>query len=481
MASDPLPDPPLPANAGSAVPALPRRFVHSFAWRVGWRFGVLAALLAATVWAALPPTLPAATAVFAATTALVGHGLWREVRRTNLALARLLAALHHRDHGDRFASAYGADAGFAELAQAVETLLARQQQALQAEAARHTQLLAVLEHVPTPLVAVDDAGRVSALNHVARRLLGPLAASRVADLAAFGDEFVALLRSRDPAPAPATVTLRPSDDAGTRLRVARSEALLDGRMQRLFALQPIQAELDDAEARLASGLVRVLTHEVMNSLTPVSSLLQTAGSLAATLPAGAATAPAAGGADTVQRLNQALATAARRSAGLLEFVERYRALARPPAVRKAPLPGAALADSLAELFRAEWPAARVKLEVQLPSPVPELQADRALLEPLLLNVLRNAAQAASGHAASPRVRLSLQRAASGRVLIDVEDNGPGIPPALREEVFLPFFTTKPDGHGVGLALARQGVLAHGGTIEVEASPELGGARVRIAL
>lgn len=471
---------PLPAGP----PALPRRFVHGFAWRVGWRFALLAALLAATVWAALPPTLPAATAVFAATTLLLGHGLWREVRRTNLALARLLSALHHRDHGERFASSYGADAGFAELAQAFDTLLARQQQALQVEVARHTQLLAVLEHVPTPLVAVDDAERVSPLNLAARRLLGPFGSARVADLAAFGDEFVALLQSRDPAPAPATVTLRPSDDAGTRLRVARSEALLDGRMQRLFALQPIQAELDDAEARLASGLVRVLTHEVMNSLTPVSSLLRTASDLAARLPApadGAATADTTDTTDPARRLGQALATAARRSEGLLAFVERYRALARPPAVHKAPLPAAPFAEALAELFRAEWPAARVALDVQLPHPAPELHADRAVLEPLLLNVLRNAAQAAVAYAREPRVRLALQRAPSGRVLIDVDDNGPGIPPALREEVFLPFFTTKPDGHGVGLALARQGVLAHGGSIEAEASSELGGARVRIAL
>lgn len=452
--------------------ALPATYRRAFGWRVGWRLVLTAALLAAAAFALAPPSLPAASVVAVAAALLAGASLWREVQRTNLELVRLLQTLRHADGTQRFGAPV-ADAGFAELAQAIETLLEHPRAALQAEQARAAQWQAVLEHVPMPLLAVDEAQRVSLLNHAARRLLGPHSGAQPEAFSGFGAEFVALLQCRGPGPS--TVLLRPSDDAGMRLRVARSQALLDGRPQQLLALQPIQAELDESEARLASGLVRVLTHEVMNSLTPVSSLLRSASELGAQVAAGE------GGPDAPARLHQLLATASRRSEGLLGFVERYRTMAAPLQPRPAGIDTRVLAHSLAELFRAEWPDGQPQLELRLQEPPPALQADRDLLEPVLLNLLRNAAQAALAHGATPRVLLAVQRTPSGRVAIDIEDNGPGIAPELRDEVFLPFFTTKPGGHGVGLALARQTVLAHRGSIQVDSSAALGGARLRVVL
>jgi two-component system, NtrC family, nitrogen regulation sensor histidine kinase NtrY len=456
--------------------ALGQHFARAFSWRVGWRLALLATLLAGSVWALLPPTLPATAAVAGAWALWLAHSLWAEVRRTNLELSRLLQALRHEDHSAHFAGG-AADAGFAELATAVQDLLALQRTNALAERRRHAQLQAVLEHVPTPLLAVDDDERVTLLNHAARRLLGPSGGASVRDFAALGPGLPAAMRATSSPPD--SVELRPADDAALRVRVSVSQAQYDGRPQRLLALQPIQADLDSAETRLAADLVRVLTHEVMNSLTPVSSLLRSAADLAQRLPEDATTAP----------LRASLATAARRSQGLMQFVERYRAFAaRPLHVNKVALPVAPLAQSLASLFRAEWPAEQVTLEVLVPADIPPLQAERDLLEPVLLNLLRNAAQAAisgraPGHATGCRasVRLSFQRASSGRTLIDIEDNGPGIPEALREEVFLPFFTTKPDGQGVGLSLARQTVLAHGGAIRVEQGHHLGGACLRLVL
>lgn len=462
--------------ASEPCPAAAPHFARAFAWRVGWRLATLAALLAATAWAVLPPTLPATAAVAGALALWLAHGLWNEVRRTNLELARLLQALHHADHSARFDGG-ASDAGFAELASAVKGLLASQRAQALAERSRHAQLQAVLEHVPTPLLAVDADERVTLLNHAARRLLGPHGGARVQDFAALGPGLPAAMRATTSPTA--SVELRPTDDAAMQVRVSVSQALYEGRPQRLLALQPIQADLDSAESRLAADLVRVLTHEVMNSLTPVNSLLGSAVDQAGRLPADATSAP----------LRAALATASRRSQGLMQFVERYRTLATQPlVVNKVAVPAAALAQSLTDLFRAEWPADRVTLDVLLPADLPPVLVDRDLLEPVLLNLLRNAAQAAlsarapsqpAGSAAA--VRLSFQRAGSGRTLIDIEDNGPGIAESLREEVFLPFFTTKPDGHGVGLSLARQTVLAHGGAIRVEASQHLGGACLRLAL
>jgi signal transduction histidine kinase len=109
-----------------------------------------------------------------------------------------------------------------------------------------------------------------------------------------------------------------------------------------------------------------------------------------------------------------------------------------------------------------------------------IDADPDLLAQVLINLLRNGAEAAEGHTPEPRVSVRFEAARGGGATILVEDNGPGIPEAKRSEVFLPFFTTKAKGTGVGLSLARQIVLAHDGTIGIETG-ELGGARFRIIL
>ena len=99
---------------------------------------------------------------------------------------------------------------------------------------------------------------------------------------------------------------------------------------------------------------------------------------------------------------------------------------------------------------------------------------------VLINLLRNAADAARGHAASPQVALSFRQVSGGRTRIEVEDNGAGVPEGLRQDIFLPFFTTKAKGTGVGLSLARQVVLAHRGSIDI-GEAESGGALFRIVI
>jgi signal transduction histidine kinase len=109
-----------------------------------------------------------------------------------------------------------------------------------------------------------------------------------------------------------------------------------------------------------------------------------------------------------------------------------------------------------------------------------LEADPDLMNQVLINLIRNAAQAARGHSDAPHVWLAFSRTRAGRAQIEVSDNGPGVPEALRQDVFLPFFTTKADGTGVGLSLARQVVLAHRGTISV-GDRQGGGALFRIVI
>ncbi len=137
-------------------------------------------------------------------------------------------------------------------------------------------------------------------------------------------------------------------------------------------------------------------------------------------------------------------------------------------------------EELEALFRASDGAAGVDLTVYVGEDAATLEADPDLMSQVLINLLRNAAEAARGHSDQPKVTLAFTRTRTGRTQIEVEDNGPGVPEGLRQDIFLPFFTTKAKGTGVGLSLARQVVLAHRGSINVTEG-ELGGALFRMVI
>ncbi len=455
------------------------RFMHRLSWQLAWRLAAAGLLLAALAWAARPPVLPATLLVLLAVLLMCGANLWRLLQQTNQQLARLALALQHDDFSQTFEPP-ARDAAYGELAAAFQALLAKAGHGQQRQQAALAEQQSLIEQVPTPLLLVDAslAGQatVQCLNPAARSLFAQLGPARrldsLARLEEFGAYGPALLQAlRDPQGEQA-IDLHPTGEATLRVRLSRSELRQGGRVLQLIALQPVQQDIDSARSQLASDLVRVLTHEVMNSLTPVTSLAASAAQQAAALPA------EAGHAD----LQAATAAVARRAQGLMAFVERHRELARAPQIRLTAVSAQALSRELASLFRAEWPQIQLVCEVE-PGKL-HFQADAQALTPVLLNLLRNAAQAAqqahTGTSVPAQVRLGIACTPSGRTRIDIDDNGAGIPPEQREEVFLPFFTTKPEGSGIGLSLARQVVLAHGGSVQVDDAP-LGGARLRIVL
>lgn len=157
----------------------------------------------------------------------------------------------------------------------------------------------------------------------------------------------------------------------------------------------------------------------------------------------------------------------------MQFVESYREVSRLAPADKKRIQVAELFASVQPLALAEGGADGPEITVSVEPSGLEVQADRDLLEPVLLNVLRNARQATAG-TAQPHIRLSAELNRRGNVAIEIADSGPGVPDDLVQKIFVPFFTTRTDGSGVGLALARQVMTAHGGFIRLSQAPE-GGA------
>ena len=255
------------------------------------------------------------------------------------------------------------------------------------------------------------------------------------------------------------------------LTLATTELNVAGNSERLISLQDIQSELDATQAQAWEELVRVLTHEIMNSITPVTSLAKTAVEVVEDVISKERTGEPLG--EDLEDLRDAVMTVARRSDSLTQFVDSYRQISRMAPPEKKRVRMADLFDAIEKLAHAEWPDSRVDFSLQVVPRELDVYADRDLLEPVLLNLIRNAWQS-TVNIDSPRIELKGRLNRRNNVVIEVIDNGPGVPDSIATKIFVPFFTTKESGSGVGLALARQVMIAHGGFIRVSRN-DSGGA------
>ena len=425
---------------------------------LGWLAAVLLAL-AANVAAWLADDLAAARLVAGLALAGTVAGLWRHVSRTNLTIARFLEALRHRDFATRFDARGGA--GFERLAQALGAAMQDLQRERQAGERELRLLEALVDDAPVALLSVDPQRGVTPANKLARRMFDRHDGVRPADFAPYGATFAERLAS--PAGGQRELLLLRLS-GGPQRAIVRTAALQRlGEQAHIVSVEPVQGTLDAVEIAAQTDLVRVLTHEILNSLTPVMSLSRTLHTMLE------ADQPALGEA------REAAATLARRTQGLRDFIDSYRAVAQPPVPRPVRFLAGPFAREMERLFYAEWPHRHLGVEV---SDGLELEADPDLLAQALINLLRNAVQA-TDHLDKPGVHLAM-RAESECASIEVADNGRGIPPAQRSEIFLPFYTTRREGSGIGLNLVRQIAVASGWSIEVDDSPE-GGALLRLLL
>lgn len=319
-----------------------------------------------------------------------------------------------------------------------------------AEAERQLQYLRQLtENVDTALFVCSTDGRIDWMNHVAtqysspsgevgRGLLPPRILSAIAEHKEVVDGC-----------ALSTVLLR-----------------IDGQRKLVVALKDVSMLMQRQEMEAWQQLIRVLTHEIMNSLTPIISISET---LAGSLPQG-------GGQEGAAVIN-------RRCHSLLDFVESYRQLTRIKTPEKTTFPVSELFEHLKALFSLTPSPNTVESgEKNTPqltfSPPPgeglevRLLADRAQIEQVLINLIKNAFESGATEVEVKTQFSPLLGEGSG-VRLFVHDNGCGMPADVLEHAFIPFFTTKPTGTGIGLSLCRQIILKHGGTIHIESEENKG--------
>jgi two-component system nitrogen regulation sensor histidine kinase NtrY len=319
--------------------------------------------------------------------------------------------------------------------------------------ARLERALALLDAVTVALFVLDSDGRVRFTNHAARALAG-FDVGRLRDVPLLGDGRADTILSL-PLGGRHLMSLA---DGRSMLVWVGSISTPGAGVQRLISMQGVAGELDAVQVDAWHMMTRVLSHEMMNSLTPIASLSESVGVLVAT--------------DTQdKRIADAVATIGRRSRHLMRFVERYRAVVDLPDPELADIDLAAFLSDMDRLVGTELRLRGIDFAIEPVEWDRRVAADTALLEQAVLNLIRNAADAVAA-VPEPRIRVTCVRR-QAFMAISVGDNGMGISEDRLEDIFVPFFTTKADGAGIGLTLARQIALAHGGRLSARTAGDCG--------
>ncbi|MFC6996678.1 sensor histidine kinase [Rufibacter roseus] len=389
------------------------------------------------------------------------------IERTTERLIKFLNTIKYDDFSENFSSR-GEGKIFDELYQRYNEVIRKFRDVRSEKEATAQYFQSVVQHIGIGIITFKKSGEVQLINNAAKRLIQVPSLSRVDHLSAEAPELAKQLLAL-PAGQSTVIKLWQGKE---RIPVALYvvDLVLRGEDFRLASIQNIQRELEEKEMEAWQNLIRVLTHEIMNSVTPISSL---AGSVAADVQDYLEAQP--GEQIVLQReetedMCMALQTIEKRSQGLVRFVHDFRSMASVPTPKKQLFEVQEMFRQLQMLFQEELLQANILFLIDCRPEGLKVLADRQLLEQVMINLIRNAI-----HALADQPNKTLQLDAfsdpDSRVVIQVSDNGTGIAEEAQEQIFLPFYTTKATGSGIGLSLSKQIVRAHKGTLTV--SSELG--------
>jgi nitrogen fixation/metabolism regulation signal transduction histidine kinase len=393
--------------------------------------------------------------------------LIRYTEITNRRLSRFLQSIRHADFSQSFSST-GLGSSFKDLNQAFTDVIGDFHKVREEKEEHYRYLQTVVQHVGIALIVYQKDGKVELLNAAAKKLFRITQLHHVNKLEGFSPALVKSLTQLK-AGERSLVKIYQSGEI-LQLAVYATEFRLHNQMYTLVSIHNIQSELEEREMDAWQKLIRVLTHEIMNSVTPISSLAGTANELLREISPDMIDNKCLS--ESLMDIGEAVHTIQKRSEGLLHFVEAYRSLTRLPQPKFREFAISELFNRLEQLISEDLNTAQISFKRNINPKQLKLTADPEQMEQVFLNLIKNANQALQGQT-NAKIDLNAFTDNQGRVVFQVVDNGPGIAPDIQEKIFIPFFTTKKEGSGIGLSLSRQIIRLHKGTISVSSDSKSG--------
>lgn len=326
-------------------------------------------------------------------------------------------------------------------------------------------LQSVIQNIDMALLVYTPNGHIELSNKAARKLFRISSLNTLDDLEQFSPQLAEGLRQIKHGET-LLVKVRDEEDI-ISLVIFANHFRIKSKTLQLVSLKDLYNVLEEQEAESYQKLIRVLTHEIMNSIAPISSLASTVNQMLGEVTRNH---QLAGAEDNIAEIGQALQTIEKRSQGLLHFVNTYRNLTRVPNPNIAEVPVESLLSNIQKLMFDELQSRNIALTINIDPPNIILLADQQLIEQVLINLLMNSIHALTGReGAAVQIKALINR--RNRPVIQVTDNGPGILQDVLDKVFIPFFSTKPNGTGIGLSLSKQIMRLHGGNITADSLPE----------
>ena len=379
-------------------------------------------------------------------------------KKTHEEVSNFLEAVHYRDFS-RYFDVKHASADIQPLRQGFNDINTTFKVISKEKETQYQYLQKILELVDTGILSYEvETGEVIWMNETLKRMLEVPYLKTVHSLNRRNPELYEELKAISPTETK-IVTIH-LEKTTFKALLSASSFQINNNKSKLIAFQNVNEALDETESKAWQKLLSVMTHEIMNSVAPISSLADTLKNRLQRAQSEEEEAVA------VEDLELGIDTIKRRSEGLLKFAETYRNLNKITKLNLQKVYIRELFGNLHQLMAPTFEQKGIELEIILKETDLMLEADPSLIEQVLINLIVNAMEAVKDQE-EPRIILSAEQTLNKKIILKVADNGPGIPEEVLDKIFIPFFSTKKNGSGIGLSLCKQIVMLHRGTIQVQ--------------
>ena len=393
--------------------------------------------------------------------------LIRFIDKTNRELTSFLESIRFSEFTRSF-NIEGMGGTFDELNKAFNEVMEDFQKVRAEKEENFHYLQTIVQNIDVSVIAYTGDGSIELINKTAKKLFQVATIKNIKAFESLSPELVTTLLNIKPGENK-LIKVQDEDDI-LQLAIYCTTIKIKEKLIYLVTIKDIQTVLEEQETEAWQKLIRVLTHEIMNSITPIASLSSTLDLMVKEVDVKPEQDSVNFDKDSVVEIRKALQTISKRSTGLLHFVNTYRNLTRIPKPNFKVVSVLELFNNMAKLLEDEFSRCSVELIIRVEPESLQFTADEQLMEQVLINLVKNSLHALSGRS-DGRIKLHGMMNKRGRVTLQVTDNGKGILPDVLDKIFIPFFTTKPSGSGIGLSLSKQILRLHNATITAHSEPD----------